>query len=384
MLPLFALVLAIGSGARVLAGEEEAGRLELLFAYPLRRRDGVLAKGATVGVEVALFVVAVAARDVALRPGLRPRTFRSRVAGAAASLGVLALLHGWLALAVAGFTPSKALATAVPAALAAAGYLVAGPARPRGLARPAPLRLGLLVGRPGAAARGRVGRRRARRRRRGGSGARRRRVPDRATRPEDAVARPRSSRSDETSLAAGANRTRERLQAPLRPASVLRPSVHDNDRPARARQRLPRTRSLARAARYARTERGIVTLALGAIGLHVADDNYLQPEPGTSPLDHLASGLVPIGLLAAVAVLYPRVRAGVRGWLASDLRRPRDRVRRPERVLALPGRGVGRPLHDRPAGDPRRHRPDGHRPRRPVAVAAHLRIPNAHLPPPGA
>ena len=74
--------------------------------------------------------------------------------------------------------------------------------------------------------------------------------------------------------------------------------------------------SLARAARYARTERGIVTLALGAIGLHIADDNYFQPEPGTSPLEHLASGLVPIGLLAAVAVLYPRVRAGVRGWLA--------------------------------------------------------------------
>ena len=74
--------------------------------------------------------------------------------------------------------------------------------------------------------------------------------------------------------------------------------------------------ALARAARYARTERGIVTLALGAIGLHIADDNYLQPEPGTSPLEHLASGLVPIGLLAAVAVLYPRVRAGVRGWLA--------------------------------------------------------------------
>ena len=93
--------------------------------------------------------------------------------------------------------------------------------------------------------------------------------------------------------------------------------MHDDDRPARACQRLPRSAALlARAARYARTERGIVTLALGAIGLHVADDNYLQPEPGTSPLDHLASGLVPIGVLAAVAVLYPRVRAGVRGWLA--------------------------------------------------------------------
>jgi uncharacterized protein len=75
----------------------------------------------------------------------------------------------------------------------------------------------------------------------------------------------------------------------------------------------------ARAARFARTERGIVTIALGLIGLHIADDNYLQPEPGTSPLDHLASGLVPIGVLAAVAVLYPRARVGARGSLALTL-----------------------------------------------------------------
>ncbi len=126
MLPLFALVLAIGAGVRVLAGEEEAGRLELLFAYPFRRRDGVLAKGATVAVEVALFAVAVAAAMLLLDPVFDLGLSASRVAGAAVSLGVLALLHGWLALAVGSFTPSKALATAVPAALAAAGYLVAG------------------------------------------------------------------------------------------------------------------------------------------------------------------------------------------------------------------------------------------------------------------
>ena len=53
MLPLLALVLAIGSGARTLAGEEEAGRLELLFAYPVRWRDGVLAKGFAVAIELS-------------------------------------------------------------------------------------------------------------------------------------------------------------------------------------------------------------------------------------------------------------------------------------------------------------------------------------------
>jgi uncharacterized protein len=74
----------------------------------------------------------------------------------------------------------------------------------------------------------------------------------------------------------------------------------------RARSRI---RSLA-------TERALVTIALGAVALHVADDNYLQPEPGTLPSDHLASGLIPIGVLAAVAVLYPHVRAGLRAALA--------------------------------------------------------------------
>src|SRR5262249_7603513 len=51
--PLLVLVLAIGSGARTFAGEEDAGRLELVLAYPVRRRASVLAKGAAVAAEVA-------------------------------------------------------------------------------------------------------------------------------------------------------------------------------------------------------------------------------------------------------------------------------------------------------------------------------------------
>jgi pimeloyl-ACP methyl ester carboxylesterase len=60
----------------------------------------------------------------------------------------------------------------------------------------------------------------------------------------------------------------------------------------------------------------LVVLAAGAIGLHIADDNYLQPQPGTSAGDHLASGLVPIAVVTAVAALYPRLRAGLRATLA--------------------------------------------------------------------
>ena len=74
--------------------------------------------------------------------------------------------------------------------------------------------------------------------------------------------------------------------------------------------------SAARIATALRGEVALVRLALGAVALHVVDDNYLQPEPGTSAGDHLASGLVPFGVLALVALVYPRLRAGLRAATA--------------------------------------------------------------------
>ena len=54
---------------------------------------------------------------------------------------------------------------------------------------------------------------------------------------------------------------------------------------------------------------------IGVIALHVLDDNFFQPEPGTSAADHLVSGLVPLAALLALASFYPRVRAGARASL---------------------------------------------------------------------
>ena len=76
---------------------------------------------------------------------------------------------------------------------------------------------------------------------------------------------------------------------------------------------------LSRVASALRREYALFLLATGAVGLHFADDNFLQPEPGTSAADHLASGLIPIAVLAAVAALYPRLRAGVRAATAMTL-----------------------------------------------------------------
>ncbi|HVR14506.1 MAG TPA: CocE/NonD family hydrolase [Gaiellaceae bacterium] len=60
----------------------------------------------------------------------------------------------------------------------------------------------------------------------------------------------------------------------------------------------------------------IAGLGIGVLALHVLDDSFIQPQPGTSAGDHLAGGLVPLALIALAAVLYPRVRAGARGTLA--------------------------------------------------------------------
>ena len=66
----------------------------------------------------------------------------------------------------------------------------------------------------------------------------------------------------------------------------------------------------------ARSEVGLVRVATAVVGLHVLDDNFLQPQPGTSAGDHLVSGLVPLAFLVLGAVVYSRVRAGLRGAIA--------------------------------------------------------------------
>ena len=63
-------------------------------------------------------------------------------------------------------------------------------------------------------------------------------------------------------------------------------------------------------------ESALTAAALSAVGLHVVDDNFLQPEPGTAATGHLISGLVPLALILAAAACYGRLRPGSRAVLA--------------------------------------------------------------------
>jgi hypothetical protein len=77
-----------------------------------------------------------------------------------------------------------------------------------------------------------------------------------------------------------------------------------------------RRAAATRVAAALRTEAGLARVALGVAALHALDDNFLQPEPGTSAGDHLWGGLIQVGLFVLFAWAYPRLRAGLRATLA--------------------------------------------------------------------
>src|ERR671910_2694731 len=88
---------------------------------------------------------------------------------------------------------------------------------------------------------------------------------------------------------------------------------------ASATPQLPvRPHLLSRLAHAVRREQAPLVLSVAAIGVHIADDNFFQPEPGTSSTDHLVSGLAPLALalVAGVAVVSIGFRPGIRAAFA--------------------------------------------------------------------
>lgn len=66
----------------------------------------------------------------------------------------------------------------------------------------------------------------------------------------------------------------------------------------------------------AKRERALFLVGVAVIALHVADDSFLQPQPGTSAGDHLVSGFVPLAVLGLAAVVYSHLRGGGRAAIA--------------------------------------------------------------------
>lgn len=124
MIPIMFLIFAIGFGADAIAGEEEAGTLDLLLANPIPRRRVVLEKflAMTVGMGLLSFILWLSlvfgAKMFDLKIGL------GQLAAAAGNSGLLGLCFGTVALAAGSGTGKKSLSIAAGVAFAAASYLL--------------------------------------------------------------------------------------------------------------------------------------------------------------------------------------------------------------------------------------------------------------------
>lgn len=126
LLPLLFLIFGVGAGAAAIAGEEEKGTIELLLAAPLRRRRLVLEKlGALTASILLLGLVTWLGLWVgALAVGMEISA--GRLAGATASLVLLALVYATLALLLGALTGNRGLVLGVTATAALAAYVLDG------------------------------------------------------------------------------------------------------------------------------------------------------------------------------------------------------------------------------------------------------------------
>src|SRR5439155_2167635 len=124
-----------------------------------------------------------------------------------------------------------------------------------------------------------------------------------------------SGADDEPRRSLGRSRRGQALLS-TRPQSILRGPIV---RPANPTRSPSRALAALRLTSVVRTESGLVRLALGIVALHVLDDSFLQPQPGTTAADHLIGGLLPFALLMAVATGYRRFRAGARAAITLPL-----------------------------------------------------------------
>ncbi len=122
--PILFLVFTVGAGARAIAGEEEAGTLDLLLSAPVRRQRVLLDKFGAMVVSTFVLAFVMWLGIVALGPAFDLRPDLGNFTGAILSLYLLAIAFGSIALAVGCGTGSKGLAIGLPAGVALVTFLV--------------------------------------------------------------------------------------------------------------------------------------------------------------------------------------------------------------------------------------------------------------------
>jgi len=124
VLPILFIVFGVGRGARLVAGEEEAGTLEMLLVTPLSTTRLLLEKA--LGLLVSVFVLGIVCGLVTV---LVSTMFSMDVPVGHAAVGSLAMVligveFGWLALAAGAVSGRRAVAIATSGVAAVAAYVL--------------------------------------------------------------------------------------------------------------------------------------------------------------------------------------------------------------------------------------------------------------------
>lgn len=124
--PVLALVMAIGLGARAIAGSEEDGSLEMLIAHPVSRSRVVLQKTAALALVTLAAGVVVFLAILVIRGPIDLDLPVGHIAAASVYLALFGLLFGTVALLIGAITGRKALAVGATAGIAVLAFLANG------------------------------------------------------------------------------------------------------------------------------------------------------------------------------------------------------------------------------------------------------------------
>ena len=126
VIPALLAIVAIGFAASTLAGEEEAGQMDLLLAYPVTRSRVVLEKIATLGGMLLALAMVVTVSIVAIGARADLGVSAGRVATASFGAALAALFVGLATMFTGAATGRRAVAIGVGTALFAVSYLLVG------------------------------------------------------------------------------------------------------------------------------------------------------------------------------------------------------------------------------------------------------------------
>ncbi len=124
MVPAMFLVFGIMRGARLVAGEEELGTLEVLLSTPVSRRRVLLHKAAALVVSVVVLGAVLFVSTALVMAAVGADASLSEILVGATSVTLLGVEFGLVALAVGASTGSRAWALGASSALAVGSYLL--------------------------------------------------------------------------------------------------------------------------------------------------------------------------------------------------------------------------------------------------------------------